>query len=151
MNQFAGLDVKITFQATNTAKKIKTPLSYNDLKAQVQALAQARGVIAGNIQYMDVDGSQVVIEDEYDLEMAYTVALTGTKKINLVVCLPENSASVASTPRPDVMMATSTTMATEVSEQKEQKDVEMDFEVPVKTRKGGKKNKESKGIPRQAL
>jgi len=117
----------------------------------VQALAQARGVIAGNIQYMDVDGSQVVIEDEYDLEMAYTVALTGTKKINLVVCLPENSASVASTPRPDVMMATSTTMATEVSEQKEQKDVEMDFEVPVKTRKGGKKNKESKGIPRQAL
>ena len=68
MNQFSGLDVKITFQATNTAKKIKTPLTYNDLKAQVQALAQSRGVVAGNIQYMDVDGSQVVIEDEYDLE-----------------------------------------------------------------------------------
>lgn len=49
------------------------------------------------------------------------------------------------------MMATSTTMATEtVCEQKEQRDVDMDFEVPVKTRKG-KKNKESKGIPRQAL
>jgi hypothetical protein len=113
MNQFSGLDVKITFQATNTAKKVKTPLSYNDLKTVVASLAQSRGVIAGNIQYTDVDGSQVVIEDEYDLEMAYTVALTGNKKINLVVCKPENSASVASTPRPDVMMTTSTTMATE--------------------------------------
>ena len=45
MNQFSGLDVKITFQATNTAKKVKTPLSYNDLKTVVASLAQSRGVL----------------------------------------------------------------------------------------------------------
>ena len=56
MNQFAGLDVKITFQATGTAKKIKTPLSYADLKSTVYTLAKARKFEAGNIQYLDVDG-----------------------------------------------------------------------------------------------
>jgi len=146
MNQFSGVDVKITFEGTNAGvKRIKTPLSFNSLKAQVEALANSRGVPAGNVQYRDLDGDWVIIEDESDLEMAYTVALTGGNKINLVVLKPEGS--VVSTPREDVMMATSTTLATE---KEEVKDVDMEEQVPIKKNKG-KKNKESKGIPRQAL
>lgn len=50
MAQFAGLDVKLTFQGTNTGvKRIKTPLSFNDLNAQVQKLATTRGVKAGPV------------------------------------------------------------------------------------------------------
>jgi len=85
--------------------------------------------------------------------MAYTVALTGDKKINFVVSQPDTQ--VVSTPKPaDVFMATSTTMASEVTEKEEVKDVDMaqdeELEIPVKKRKG-KKDKESKGIPRKAL
>ena len=50
MAQFAGLDVKLTFQGANTGvKRIKTPLSFNDLNAQVQKLATTRGVKAGPV------------------------------------------------------------------------------------------------------
>jgi len=143
--EFSGLDVKISFPGTDSGiKRIKTPLSFKDLANTVKNLAQNKGLPVGPIKYKDLDGDWVVIEDEGDLELAYTVAMTGDKRITFMVFKPDQQASIPE-------------KAEEPSKQKASEDVEMaagdkdDFVVPVKQRRGKKNDGGNKGIPRKAL
>ena len=138
MSQYAGLDVKITMPNTNLTKRVKTPLSFSALYNQVQTMAQSKGLAIQSliIRYIDQDGESVIIEDDNDLEMAYSVAFGADKRIKLIVeseqaVLTQSQAQAPIVQYPDVHMPD----ADEVS-------------VPVKKQKA---QKEDAGIPRKAL
>ena len=91
MAQFSNIDTKIELP-NNLTKRVKTPLSFQALLAQVSTLAQAKGLAEPvSIHYIDLDGESVVIEDDTDLEMAYTCALTNDKRIKFCVVEPKQA------------------------------------------------------------
>ena len=81
MTQFTGLDVKIQLP-NNHNKRIKTPLSFESLLEQVTHLRPAKGVSADELtlSYEDPEGEAVVIQDDADLEIAYSLAMGGAKR-----------------------------------------------------------------------
>ena len=84
-----------------------------------------------------MDGECVVIEDDNDLEMAYTCAETADKRIKFCVKEPAQK---------DMMMSTKASMDTEMR-QEEVKDEDEEMVVPAKRNQ----KKADKGIPRKAL
>ena len=101
MNQFAGLDVKIQV-SDNIAKRVKMPQSYAELSAQVVTLAQAKGLDTTaplSIRYTDAENEFVIIEDDVDLEMAYTIAFNFLeKRIKLFVDTDKSSVNASQVP-----------------------------------------------------
>jgi hypothetical protein len=81
MSQFAGLDVKIQV-SDNIATRVKMPMTFAELFAQVTNLAKAKGLdsTTPTIQYTDTENEWVVVEDDVDLEMAYTIAFNYMEK-----------------------------------------------------------------------
>lgn len=71
----------------NIIKKVKPPLSYEALFVQISSLASAKGFDKNQltIRYVDLDGESVIIEDDADLEMAYTCAFSNDKRIKLII------------------------------------------------------------------
>lgn len=103
MDQFIGIDVKIEMP-NNMTKRVKTPLSFEALFSQVRTLAAAKGIAEPlAIRYVDLDGESVVIEDDTDLEMAYTCALSSDKKIKFIVDQPQGQPQQAA-PQKDIEM-----------------------------------------------
>lgn len=89
MSQFTAIDVKLELP-NNLTKRVKTPLSFDALFSQVCSLAKAKGIEQPlAIRYIDLDGESVVIEDDSDLEMAYTCAITNERRIKFIVDQPE--------------------------------------------------------------
>ena len=89
MAQFSGIDTKIELP-NNLTKRVKTPLTFQALLTQVTSLATAKGLAEPlSIHYIDLDGESVVIEDDTDLEMAYTCALTNDNRIKFCVVEPK--------------------------------------------------------------
>jgi len=104
----------------------------------VTTLVQAKGLTEPvTIHYIDVDGESVVIEDDNDLEMAYTCAETSNDK-RIKFCVKE--------PAQKDMMSTKATFDTEMV-QEEAKNEDEEMVVPAKRNQ----KKADKGIPRKAL
>lgn len=97
MNQFAGLDVKIQF-SDSIAKRVKMPATFSDLFEQVTSLTKAKGFesISPTIQYTDTENESVVVEDDADLEMAYTIAHNFMDKRIKFTVIPGQSCSLSS-------------------------------------------------------
>ena len=101
----------------------------------VESLAKSKGLESASIQYTDADNEWVVIEDDVDLEMAYTIASTAMdKRIKFVVTPAKTSSSAPDTAR------TAVTEKTESIQMQPQVQQEAPEEEP-KEKKGGLKRK----------
>jgi len=100
MSQFAGLDVKIQ-TPDNLAKRVKTPMTFNQLSTMVNALVKSKGLDISSpptISYRDADEEVIVVEDDLDLEMAYTIATSAMEKRIKFVATPAKSDTVSQAP-----------------------------------------------------
>lgn len=114
MNQFAGLDVKIQF-SDNIAKRVKMPMTFAELSQLVSSVAKAKGLDTSTptIQYTDAENESVVVEDDVDLEMAYTIAHNYMDKRIKFSVIPGQSCSSSQAP---------STAVTEVVQMQPQQD-----------------------------
>jgi len=117
MSQFAGLDVKILFSG-DVAKRVKMPMTFTELFTQIKNLAKAKGRDNATpiIQYADTETEWVVVEDDVDLEMAYTIAFNYMEKRIKFVVTDGQANSLSSTQAP------STAAMTENVEMQSQQD-----------------------------
>lgn len=127
IKDYSALDVRIQLQHAGETflKRVPAPVTYEKLSAVVTQLLAKNGLPTEGfrVRYLDVDALWVVVEDDSDLEIAYTLALSSDKKVTFVIQPKE--------PRGE--------------------DVEMAEEEEPVGKRAGKKQRGGNGIPRKAL
>jgi hypothetical protein len=136
MTDYKSIDVMIQIVdfGQHYTKRVPAPVTFEALqqvvKSCIKKLSPQSGEVSFRVRYEDIDGLQVVVDDDSDLEIAYTLCLSSSKKIRFLVEIADQKAE-------------QTTSAMQVDSAEQVEEV-------VKGKKG-KSHVNKNGLPRKAL